>query len=440
MSRWLSSKNPLNTKMTPDTTSTHTLWLNNLDMDMIDVDPVERFLEPTQSRGSAFTDEDSQPPVTEAPIITKRNKSTNAMPWRIKSMTSHQAKVIEQWISTNQNPTPEQKEQLLDGTSLTVTQLDGCLARAHQTRSISHKATKDKDSVKQEMLTDMLNAWSDIIRERQDIRDLSEGVPDTEDLGLLRRDYDKTLIWWLLGIGSHLAQASDERPSYDTRNDPCGPMSSWNVSSDNSEGLHSVQANHDALSLRKGGRLPTASRSPSVSDPTLQATKALFHCTMCNNFTSPSVNSWRRHELQQHVRRSSWICEPFKLNENGLPLCSFCDQKIGKHTCNHEVHKCLTTNDRAFQRREHLEGHLMRVHKLNANHAKRVSGVSKIDRDTDMNNVDLTCYFCGDVMPSWDERAKHVGEHYRKEASTKAQWDTSKAVMQASLLEGFGWE
>lgn len=73
----------------------------------------------------------------------------------------------------------------------------------------------------------------------------------------------------------------------------------------------------------------------------------------------------------------------------------------------------------------------MRVHNLDAQEAKRVSEGLKIDGDIKTNNIDMTCYFCEEVLVSWDERAKHIWDHIRKEFRTKAEWDVLKAMMAA---------
>lgn len=377
--------------------------------------------------------------------VGKSNELTRAIPWRVKSMTAHQAEVIEEWVQIDHKPTTQERKNLLKDTFLTQTQLDGCLARARRTRSISRKATKDERSIQQQMSTDLSSDWSDLIRDMQDIKDISEGIPDTQDLGLSRGDYDSTLTWWIKTclpfIGSHLhlpTRLPDRTRSLDRPGQSFGDgllRPSYNDNlvlkmhpNDDESVFLPEKANH-VSGLRQDKRTHTESKSPNTSVPSAPAVDVLFCCTMCDDFASSNIDSWRRHELQQHVRPPLWKCEPMRLSMNGTPTCSFCGQKVTARSCIHEVHKCLASNSRSYKRREHLEGHLVRVHKLNAGEARVMSETLKVDGEIDVSDLDLTCYFCGEIMPSWEDRAKHVADHYRRESLTKAQWDAMKAAM-----------
>lgn len=375
----------------------------------------------------------------ETPGDASSNNSVGAQLWQTNATIAAQVERFEQWFG--EYPTRQQKKELLKGTNLTLTQLNGLLSRARQARAFSNKATKGRGSVRQTTTTDLSSNWSDVGRDKREKDDVGVGATCSEDYSVMRGSYDSTLEWWfdtcLVGVGSHFGQKDNLRTLFFGSQTPEGSQSD-NIHSSSSDAVSlrdmfsstsgslplSGLSRHNSA-RRQGKRVCAGSRSSKMNS---QPTEILYHCTMCDTFTSADRGSWRRHENEQHVQPPLWICQPSTQDALGVAVCSFCHLDVNSPSCIHEVQKCWTTNNRAFQRKWNLGAHLQQIHNLTPSEAKSVLPNFQVDGDTDPNVVDLTCYFCGFLSPTWSVRQDHVGDCFRKKARTKAEWDARKTA------------
>lgn len=146
-----------------------------------------------------------------------------------------------------------------------------------------------------------------------------------------------------------------------------------------------------------------------------------YHCTFCQSRFGTAY-TWKRHEESVHAPQKVWICARHESKNNTDIKCPLCeDTTVYSETeCPHKFQACWkkAKKDRMFFRKDALKQHVFLSHCRGS--GKRRSQLLKTIQFDDWmdnigaNNCDLTCYFCGFVNSSWDERAKHIAAHFER--------------------------
>lgn len=144
-----------------------------------------------------------------------------------------------------------------------------------------------------------------------------------------------------------------------------------------------------------------------------------YYCTFCRQGFGKAY-AWKRHEESVHVPQKVWICAQHESKNTGnkCPLCE--DTTVcSKTECPHKFQACWNKakRHRMFFRKDSLKQHIRLVHCKGMDALRRYELVRafRVDNWTEnvsANDCDLTCYFCGFVNKSWDERAKHIITHF----------------------------
>lgn len=149
-----------------------------------------------------------------------------------------------------------------------------------------------------------------------------------------------------------------------------------------------------------------------------------WQCTFCLRHLVPK--SWRRHEETQHRPRTQWTCMLFgpRLSYAHRPgsRCAFCMAKEPTedhfHT-HHRISECARRpiQERTFFRPDHLRQHIKNFHGSTLYDITQ----SKWKKATEAESSGWTCGFCGEDLSTWDQREKHIANHF-KEGMTMEQW------------------
>ncbi|KAF2489641.1 hypothetical protein BU16DRAFT_161590 [Lophium mytilinum] len=161
--------------------------------------------------------------------------------------------------------------------------------------------------------------------------------------------------------------------------------------------------------------------------PTSKLSKG-FQCTFCSQ--ELTEKAWRRHEETQHLPRTKWVCgfDPTTVMERPWNLtCLLCPKSspgFEHYQLHHpEVVDCLQKpkEDRTFYRKDHLAQHFTNVHNAQLNGV--TADLSK--QEIDYSNQTWNCGFCGEILATWDVRARHIAAHFRN-GSHMSQWDSAR--------------
>ena len=152
------------------------------------------------------------------------------------------------------------------------------------------------------------------------------------------------------------------------------------------------------------------------SRPEVLKARPSFQCTFCH--MQLTEKSWKRHEESQHLPQREWTCmphaQPIKEPTSGNAECVFCGMpNLGthqRHDCS-RILECLARSyeDRTFSRKDKLVQHLRQYHGVEMDS-------SIIDAWATGEPIDQSwkCGFCGEMLPSWEIRAKHIAKHFRE--------------------------
>lgn len=141
-----------------------------------------------------------------------------------------------------------------------------------------------------------------------------------------------------------------------------------------------------------------------------------FQSTFCH--VLHTEKSWKRHEESQHLPQREWTCMPHALPIKG-PMagnveCVFCGiPNLGTyrgHDCS-RIQECLARSyeDRTFSRKDKLVQHLRQYHGVEMNS----SVVDAWATEEPVNQI-WRCGFGGEMLSSWEIRAKHIAKHFRQ--------------------------
>lgn len=146
-----------------------------------------------------------------------------------------------------------------------------------------------------------------------------------------------------------------------------------------------------------------------------------FYCTFCQQVFGTAY-AWKRHEESVHVPQKVWVCARHESDntDNKCPLCE--DTTVCSRTeCSHKFQACWNKakKHRRFFRKDALKQHIRLVHCKGLAPTRwrqllKTIGFDDWTENISANDCDLTCYFCGFVNSSWDERAKHIVTHFER--------------------------
>jgi hypothetical protein len=156
-----------------------------------------------------------------------------------------------------------------------------------------------------------------------------------------------------------------------------------------------------------------------------------FCCTFGQcGATFKTQYEWKRHEEAVHFEALHWICckglDTFTFPEDHCLFCN--DRNVDfTHMESHRFSFCVNKSEeeRVFARKDQLLDHIRRVH-----HQNRQTENLQLPKILDLwrrknENIDpraLHCGFCGQSFRTWDDRAHHVGGHFRKGLDLQAWW------------------
>ncbi|CAO2656759.1 Nn.00g055620.m01.CDS01 [Neocucurbitaria sp. VM-36] len=142
-----------------------------------------------------------------------------------------------------------------------------------------------------------------------------------------------------------------------------------------------------------------------------------FYCTFCHKRFHSRLE-WMRHEQTIHMPEELWICCP---RTGEFPRrCPFCEKSdpSPSHLTDHNYLSCQgkPLSERTFGRKDHFLQHISQVHK--------VSPGQKPARLTELveawrhplplkeGHQALHCGFCGSTFATYQDRTKHVSQHF----------------------------
>jgi len=218
--------------------------------------------------------------------------------------------------------------------------------------------------------------------------------PKIEDLAAASEDLgipaEHVAAWFL--------QAAPRKSSRDVMNDSA----------------YQSNPNNSQERTRPAKRLKKTSGDEASSKP--------YQCTFIDHDKSYCLQSskdygdWKRHE-EKHYPQKRWVC----LIQGSVEgrSCYVCSGRIDlveePVTVTHTA--CLTRPARqghTFLRRDKLLAHVRSEHKCEASIGTWYQNVS--------GNWKRQCGFCGEIFSEWEERCRHVGQHFQKNKRMIPDW------------------
>jgi hypothetical protein len=242
--------------------------------------------------------------------------------------------------------------------------------------------------------------------------------------------------WW------DTEQMADTPPeeSVDNFSDSLVPrVSSWNSSiSIGSSDAGSVSSYNSERARRRGRRRYLRDSYDALKEANkrqkyIQSQKPPFFCTFCGS-SYPTKYDWKRHEESVHASPITWICLPPGWSQS-LQKCPFCSEispPLG-HMSAHNHCDCLNKqeSERTFNRKDHLQQHIRRVHwkRCSGQLADLVDTLKAWQRPAPPllpGDPALHCGFCGWCFESWKDRVEHVADHFRERVDLSMWWPDRK--------------
>ena len=178
-----------------------------------------------------------------------------------------------------------------------------------------------------------------------------------------------------------------------------------------SHGSHSSVSSLSSLTRKDTRRR----RRPLPRTPRKDAgrEKRPYKCTFCTD-SFRSKYDWARHEKSLHISLEKWICAPLgpvtTSSTTGNQRCVYCGElePSQDHLENHNHNSCEEKgiSARTFYRKDHLRQHLRLVHECKLTEYMESW---KILNDA----IKSRCGFCAKDFDRWQDRADHLGKHFR---------------------------
>ena len=116
---------------------------------------------------------------------------------------------------------------------------------------------------------------------------------------------------------------------------------------------------------------------------------------------------------------------PTELDVKGLEQCVFCHHKnpCEEHLSQHRVNECFLKSEaeRSFARFDNLTQHIRQMHGVIGKPTTEMLGWSRLISD---RQTGWQCGFCRKYLGDWDERAKHVANHFKRVRKDMSDWWT----------------
>ncbi|KAH7146207.1 hypothetical protein EDB81DRAFT_794658 [Dactylonectria macrodidyma] len=200
------------------------------------------------------------------------------------------------------------------------------------------------------------------------------------------------------------------------------PASSGSITSWTSCSSNSVTSSRSSKSNTFLGPIPTPRNrvkktrreKPGAHD------SRRFPCTFCCDAFKTKYD-WARHEKSLHLDLDQWVCAPHGASvvdaSTGRSHCAYCNMldPTSDHLDGHNHYACHGTQQtRSFRRKDHLVQHLRVLHRLET---LPIIDSWKVEPPA----IASRCGFCDDTLSSWQARADHLADHFRK-GMTMADW------------------
>ncbi|KAH7145432.1 hypothetical protein B0J13DRAFT_553508 [Dactylonectria estremocensis] len=207
-----------------------------------------------------------------------------------------------------------------------------------------------------------------------------------------------------------------------SRNARRTPASSGSITSWTSCSSNSVSSSRSSKSNTFLGPKPTPRNrvkkahrdKPGAHDP------RRFPCTFCCDAFKTKYD-WARHEKSLHLDLDQWVCAPRGASvvdaATGRSHCAYCNvlDPTSDHLDGHNHYACHAGQQtRSFRRKDHLVQHLRVLHRLET---LPVIENWRIEPPA----IASRCGFCDETLSSWQARADHLADHFRK-GMTMADW------------------
>jgi hypothetical protein len=154
--------------------------------------------------------------------------------------------------------------------------------------------------------------------------------------------------------------------------------------------------------------------------------RPLFYCTSKNcGYSTHIFIDWKRHEEgEKHWPQERFMClecprVPPPMDISGSPLCEFCNSLFGFGEVPRAHYlRCVSArqNGTTFSRKDHLIPHLREEHGLTFTNLHIITWRYSIN-----SRWPRRCGFCETQFTTWDERMRHIAEHF-EEGRDMANW------------------
>jgi hypothetical protein len=154
--------------------------------------------------------------------------------------------------------------------------------------------------------------------------------------------------------------------------------------------------------------------------------RPLFYCTRKNcGYSTHICTDWKRHEEgEKHWPQERFMClecprAPPPMDISGSPLCEFCNSPFGFGEVPRAHYlRCASARQdgTTFSRKDHLIPHLREEHGLTFTNLHIITWRYSID-----SRWPRKCGFCETQFTTWDERMRHIAEHF-EEGKDMADW------------------
>ena len=154
--------------------------------------------------------------------------------------------------------------------------------------------------------------------------------------------------------------------------------------------------------------------------------RPLFYCTKKNcGYSTHICTDWKRHEEgEKHWPQERFMCLECPrtlppMDISGSPLCEFCNSPFGFGEVPRAHYlRCASARQdgTTFSRKDHLIPHLREEHGLTFTNLHIITWRYSID-----SRWPRQCGFCETQFTTWDERMRHIAEHF-EEGKDMADW------------------
>ncbi|GKZ73365.1 hypothetical protein AnigIFM60653_002002 [Aspergillus niger] len=352
-------------------------------------------------------------------------------------------RILREWLDQRQErpyATKEEREELLQRTGLTRTQLRNWLAntrRREKARSATQRQDKSLPSSAIDIPHQSASQLTPFERWKYSPPENEPAAPSDIALALasLSPEAHPELPFGSLDSTSHslasgVSQDSQSghwdifpTPSVGSRDTSRSSSSSISIASAFSQrslprcSLQG-QINYRRHRRRRQQRTKAPALANNLAARHVQGHRR-FQCTFCTD-TFKTKYDWQRHEKSLHLSLEEWTCSPFGgiVSLDGHNVCALClaINPDEKHLELHDYALCQekSLRERTFSRKDHLHQHLRLVHNA-------MFGLWMESWKTSIDEIRSRCGFCDTNFSTWKERVEHLATHF-KAGMDMRQW------------------